>query len=87
MECHGIAAFQGCLLLRGSGRLVRCGRLERFDGEETPALFRPPDSTSYFRHTLTQGNADTQFTWHDAGSGWLPVSGDSKLDEFDQAGG
>jgi hypothetical protein len=57
------------------------------EGAETPALFRPSDSRLYCRYTLTQGNADTQFTWSDAASGWLPVSGDLKLDEFDQAGG
>ena len=30
--------------------------------------------------TLTQGNADSQFTWTGAGMGWLPVAGDFNLD-------
>ena len=50
-------------------------------------VFRPSNSTFYFRYTPTQGNADAQFIWYDAGSGWLPVSGDFKLDEFDPVGG
>jgi len=45
------------------------------DGKDTPGLFRPSDVTFYFRHTLTQGVADSQFTWTGAGNGWLPVSG------------
>jgi len=57
------------------------------DDAETPALFRPSNSTFYFRYTLTQGNADAEFVWYDPGSGWLPVSGDFKLDEFDPADG
>ena len=50
------------------------------DGNETPGLFRPSNQTFYFRHTLTQGNADSQFMWTGAGMNWLPVSGDFKLD-------
>jgi len=46
------------------------------DGVDTPAVFRPSNQTFYFRHTLTQGNADSQFTWTGAGSSWLPVAGD-----------
>jgi hypothetical protein len=34
----------------------------------------------YFRWTLTQGNADSQFVWTGAGTNWLPVSGDFTLD-------
>jgi hypothetical protein len=45
------------------------------DGTDTPAIFRPSDLTFYFRHTLTQGVADSQLTWTGAGSGWLPVAG------------
>jgi hypothetical protein len=45
------------------------------DGTDTPAIFRPSDLTFYFRHTLTQSNADSQFPWAGAGSGWLPVAG------------
>ena len=30
--------------------------------------------------TLTQGNADSEFTWDGAGMNWLPVSGDFTLD-------
>lgn len=47
----------------------------RIDGKDTPGLFRPSDSTLYFRHTLTQGEADSQFTWRFADSDWLPVAG------------
>ena len=50
------------------------------DGVETPGLYRPTNTTFYFRHTLTQGNADSQFVWTGAGMNWLPVSGDFKLD-------
>lgn len=57
------------------------------DGAETPALFRPSDTTFYFRYTLTQGNADAQFVWRGAGSDWLPVSGDFKLEMNDVTGG
>jgi len=45
------------------------------DDVDTPATFRPSDLTFYFRRTLTQGIADSQFTWLGAGSGWLPASG------------
>lgn len=46
-----------------------------YDDVDTPAIFRPSDLTFYFRHTLTQGVADSQFTWTGAGSEWLPVAG------------
>jgi Tol biopolymer transport system component len=49
------------------------------DGADTPGLFRPSNLVFYFRHDLTQGNADSQFTWTGAGTGWLPVAGDFKL--------
>ncbi len=45
------------------------------DGVDTPAVFRPSDVTFYLRHTLSQGNADSQFPWPGAGAGWLPVAG------------
>ncbi|MEE8331847.1 MAG: trypsin-like serine protease [Acidimicrobiia bacterium] len=45
------------------------------DSSATPAIFRPGDRGYYFRHTLTEGPADSQFTWTGAGAGWLPVSG------------
>jgi hypothetical protein len=32
-----------------------------------------------FHHTLTQGVADSQFTWTGAGTGCLPVAGDFGL--------
>ena len=35
-------------------------------------------TTFYFRHTNTQGNADSQFTW--GATGWLPVAGAFGLD-------
>lgn len=38
------------------------------------------DLTSYFRHTLTQGNADSEFTWSGAGPDWIPVLGNFGLD-------
>jgi hypothetical protein len=50
------------------------------DGAETPGLFRPSNRVFYFRHDLTQGNADSQFTWTGAASSWLPVAGDYGLD-------
>jgi hypothetical protein len=31
--------------------------------------------TFYFRHTLTQGVADSSFAWTGAGTSWLPVAG------------
>ena len=43
------------------------------DGIDTPGLFRPSNTTFYFRHTNTQGNADSQITWGQPG--WLPISG------------
>ncbi len=46
-----------------------------FDNIDTPAIFRPSDLTFYFRHTLTQGVADSSFIFPGAGAGWLPVSG------------
>ena len=48
-------------------------------GDDTfsPALFRPGNTTVYFRYTNTQGNANFLFT---AGqSGWLPVAGHTGL--------
>ncbi len=45
------------------------------DGVDTPAVFRPRDLMFYFRHTLTQGNADSQFRFTPAQPNWLPVAG------------
>ncbi len=42
------------------------------DGVETPAVFRPTNTTFYFRWTNTPGNADSEFVWGE--NGWLPVS-------------
>jgi hypothetical protein len=50
------------------------------DGVDSLATFRPSDLTFYFRHTLTQGMADSQFTWDGAGWGWMPVAGAFGLD-------
>ncbi len=50
------------------------------DGVDTPVVSRPSDVTFCFRHTLTQGNADYQFSWRGARSSWLPVAGDFGLD-------
>lgn len=43
------------------------------DGVSTPAVFRPGETTMYFRYTNSQGNADYEFS---AGlADWLPVAG------------
>jgi len=44
----------------------------------TPGLFRPGNTTFYFRHTNTQGNADSSIFFGQPG--WLPVSGVFGLD-------
>ena len=38
-------------------------------------MFRPVDTTMYFRHTNTQGIAD--FEWINGESDWRPVGGHS----------
>ena len=43
------------------------------DGVESPAAFRPANTTFCFRWTNTPGVADSEFGWGE--SGWLPVSG------------
>ena len=43
------------------------------DGTDTPGLFRPGNTTFYFRHSNSQGNADSQLQWGEPG--WLPVAG------------
>ena len=43
------------------------------DGVDTPAVFRPTGTTFFFRHTNTQGVADSQFVF--GSSTWLPVAG------------
>jgi hypothetical protein len=43
-------------------------------------MFRPSNSTFCFRHALTQGSVDSQFTWTGAGASWLPLSGGLTLD-------
>jgi hypothetical protein len=48
------------------------------DGVDTPAVFRPSNTTFYFRYTNTQGNADTTLTFGQ--SPWLPVAGTFGLD-------
>jgi lactocepin len=47
------------------------------DGADTPAMFRPANSTFYFRYTLTQGNADSHFIWPITEPNWIPVSVDT----------
>ena len=47
------------------------------NGTDSPAVFRPGNTTFYFRYTNTQGNADDQFIW--GSSTWLPVSGAFRL--------
>lgn len=43
------------------------------DYVDTPAVFRPSNSTFFFRFTNSQGNADAQFAFGQ--SSWLPVAG------------
>jgi hypothetical protein len=43
------------------------------DGTDTPGLFRPSNFTFYFRHTNTQGNADSSFAF--GVPNWLPIAG------------
>ncbi|HSG78842.1 MAG TPA: peptidoglycan-binding protein [Acidimicrobiia bacterium] len=43
------------------------------DGVETPALFRPGDTTFYFRHANQGGAADASLVFGEAS--WLPVGG------------
>ena len=43
------------------------------DGVYTPAVFRPSLAKFFFRHTNTQGNADSELTFGEAD--WLPVAG------------
>ena len=43
------------------------------NGVDTPAVFRPVNTTFYFRHSLSEGNADSQFVWGE--SDWMPVAG------------
>jgi hypothetical protein len=44
------------------------------DQVDTPAVFRPTNTTFYFRHTNTQGNADLTLPYGEPG--FLPVAGD-----------
>jgi hypothetical protein len=43
------------------------------DYVDTPAVFRPANSTFFFRYSNSQGNADAQFAFGQPS--WLPVSG------------
>ncbi len=65
----------GTIIFGDPGDRFVAGEWNGLPGYDTPALFRPSDVTFYFRHTLTQGNADETFPWAGAGSGWLPVAG------------
>ena len=49
------------------------------DGRDTPAVYRPSNRTVYFRYTLTEGNADSQYLWPGAEVSWLPVAGGFNL--------
>ena len=42
-------------------------------GIDSPALFRPSNTTWYFRYTNSQGVADETIVWGE--SQWLPVAG------------
>jgi len=48
------------------------------NGTFTPALFRPSDTTMYFRYTNTQGTADDKYIPAPTDMAWLPVSGKLK---------
>lgn len=48
------------------------------DGTDTPGLFRPGNTTFYFRHSNSQGFADSQFVCGQPS--WLPVAGVFGLD-------
>ena len=43
------------------------------DNVDTPAVFRPSNTTFFFRHSNTQGNADESIFWGQ--SNMLPVAG------------
>ena len=45
------------------------------DGVFSPALYRPSNTTMYFRYTNTQGIADNQFIPTPTNPAWLPISG------------
>jgi len=48
------------------------------DGTDTPGLFRPGNTTFYFRHSNTQGVADSLLVFGQPT--WLPVAGVFGLD-------
>jgi hypothetical protein len=43
------------------------------NGADSPAMFRPSNTTHYFRFTNTQGPADAQYIWGQPD--WQPVTG------------
>lgn len=47
--------------------------------DEVDPTWQPSNQTFYFRHPLTQGNADAQLVWTSADTGWLPVAGNFNL--------
>ncbi len=47
------------------------------DGIDSPALFRPSNTTFYFRFTNTQGNADAQYLFGEPA--WRPIAGEFGL--------
>jgi hypothetical protein len=44
-------------------------------------LLRASNQVFCFRHDMTQGNADSQFTWMGVGMGWQSVVGGFDLDQ------
>ncbi len=38
-------------------------------------MFRPSNTTMYFRYTNTQGNADNEYVPITTNASWLPVAG------------
>jgi hypothetical protein len=69
----GIA--DGSILFGNPGDRFVAGDRGIVDDRDTPAVFRPADATIYFRHTLSQGTADSHMVWPGAKSSWIPVSG------------
>jgi len=69
----GIA--DGAIFFGDPGDRFVAGDWGVIDDRDTPAVFRPADETIYFRHTLSQGTADSQIVWPGADPSWLPVAG------------
>jgi hypothetical protein len=77
---QGIA--DGTIFFGNPGDRFVAGDWGIVNGADTPAVFRSANTTFvfrttfYFRHSLTQGPADSQVTWSEPG--WIPVAGHTK---------